>query len=107
MQSDVPLNEDQIDAENKARRFYASCIDKDGKIESLGAKPMLDLIRSLGGWTVGSSAGRWDPNKWDFQSTLEEVHLLGLSPFFDLTVAADLQNSTKNVLQVSNSLKNP
>ena len=54
MQSDVPFDGDQIDPENKSRKFYESCIDKDEKIESLGSpfKPMLDLIRSLGGWPV-------------------------------------------------------
>lgn len=32
--------------------YYESCLDENDTVESLGAKPMVDLIAKLGGWNV-------------------------------------------------------
>lgn len=37
----------QSKAENKARTFYRSCLDKNGTIEKLGAKPMLNVLKDV------------------------------------------------------------
>lgn len=35
------------DAERKARHYYRSCLDKNETIESLGAQPMIDFLRTV------------------------------------------------------------
>lgn len=32
--------------------YYESCLDVNDTVETLGAKPMLDLIQKLGGWNI-------------------------------------------------------
>lgn len=39
-------------AEEKAKMYYESCLDVNDTVETLGAKPMLELIQKLGGWNI-------------------------------------------------------
>lgn len=94
-----PLNESQSEAEKKAKLYYISCLDINKTVENLGAAPLLNLMRELGGWSVSSSSGVWDASKWNFQQMLEKIHSLGLSNFFSMWVAEDEKNPTKNILQ--------
>ena len=39
------------DAKRKAHNYYTSCMDPNGTIESLGGKPLLEMLRThLVGW---------------------------------------------------------
>jgi len=98
--AESPLNESQSEAEKKAKLYYISCLDINKTVENLGAAPLLNLMRELGGWSVSSSSGVWDASKWNFQQMLEKIHSLGLSNFFSMWVAEDEKNPTKNILQV-------
>lgn len=97
--TETPLNESVSEAEIKAKKYYVSCLDVNQTIESLGAQPLLDLIKEqFPGWTV-----TWDLGVWDFQDTLEKIHSLGMSSLFSFWVAEDEKEPTKNILQVNSS----
>ena len=96
--AELPLNESLSEAETKAKKYYISCLDVNQTIQSLGARPLLDLLHdSFKGWSVN-----WDlkADVWDFQDTLEKIHFRGMSGFFSFWVAEDEKEPTKNILQV-------
>lgn len=96
--AEAPLNESRSEAEAKAKKYYTSCLDVNQTIQSLGAQPLLDLLHdAFKGWSVN-----WDLrlNAWDFQDTLQKIHLHGMSSFFSFWVAEDEKEPTKNILQV-------
>lgn len=59
-------------AEAKARVYYDSCIDTNETIEKLAEKPLLSVIKKIGGWHILNSTMIKQP-KWDLQRTLEDV----------------------------------
>ncbi|XP_019367553.1 PREDICTED: endothelin-converting enzyme 1 isoform X2 [Gavialis gangeticus] len=86
------------EAERKAQRYYQSCMNET-KIEELNAKPLMELIKKLGGWNITDP---WD--KDNFNQTLREVTAhYHVSPFFSVYVSADSKNSNSNVIQVDQS----
>lgn len=85
------------EAEAKARIFYHSCMNK-AKIEELGAKPMFDLLKKVGGWTI---SGDFNIKDWNFQKTLELLHnQYEATSFFSWVIMVDLRNSSQNCLAV-------
>ena len=81
----------------KAKKYYTSCLDVNQTIQSLGARPLLDLIHEkFRGWTFN-----WDLAEWNFQDVLENIHMHGTSGFFSFWVAEDEKEPTKNILQVN------
>ena len=50
----------------KARSYYNSCVDKEGKLEKLGGKPLLDLL-SLFYWNVTDFDGGGQMDNWNLQ----------------------------------------
>ena len=79
--------------------MFDSCMDED-KIESLGAQPLLDLIKEYGSWNV--TDGNWTEEKWNFMETFVKIQkYLSIAPLFNMYVSADLKDSTKNVIVVS------
>jgi len=95
--AETPLNESLSEAEVKAKKFYSSCLDVNGTIESLGAQPLLDLVhKEFSEWSVS-----WDVGAWDFQDTLQKMHGLGVSSFFSFWVDVDEKEPTKNILKVN------
>ncbi|KAL4221416.1 Endothelin-converting enzyme 2 [Mactra antiquata] len=93
-----PINASQSDAEVKAKLYYQSCLDKNKTIPELGAKPLQDLIQSLGGWPVTNKSGVWDETNWTFQSALEKMNVFGM--FFTYYIGEDDKNSSMNILQL-------
>lgn len=60
------------DAESKARIYYDACIDSNETIEKLAEKPLLSVIKQLGGWTIlPSTMGK--PNVWNLQKLTQDV----------------------------------
>jgi len=97
IRAETALNESQSEAEAKAKNYYISCLDPNQTVERLGAQPLLDLIHSqFSAWTVN-----WDLGVYDFQDTLEKIHALGMSSFFQFFVGQDEKEPTKNILQAS------
>ena len=79
-------------------------MDENKTIEKLGATPLLNYIRELGGWNITSRAGAWDGTNWRYQDTLERLHNLELSVLFSTWVAVDEKDTTKNILQVGDGV---
>ncbi|XP_042100573.1 endothelin-converting enzyme 1 isoform X3 [Ovis aries] len=86
------------EAERKAQVYYRACMNET-RIEELKAKPLIELIKKLGGWNITEP---WD--KDNFQDTLQVVTShYHTSPFFSVYVSADSKNSNSNVIQVDQS----
>ncbi|XP_067048926.1 endothelin-converting enzyme homolog isoform X4 [Acropora muricata] len=81
--------------------MFDSCMDKEG-VESLGAKPLLDLIKQYGSWNV--TDGNWTEESWDFMDTFVKIQkYLSIAPLFNMYVSADLKDSTKNIIVLDQS----
>ena len=59
-------------AEKKAKMYYDSCMDPDEIMEKLGAKPMLSLLKEIGGWNVTNT--NFNATKWSLQKVLQKLH---------------------------------
>lgn len=59
-------------AEKKAKMYYESCMDTDEIMEKLGAKPMLSLLKEIGGWNVTNTT--FNVTKWTLQKVLQKLH---------------------------------
>ena len=69
-------------------------------INKMGAKPLLDIIDDLGGWSITSPD--WNKTKFEFGKTLKIVQRkYSVSAFFGIDVDADDKNSSKNIIKVS------
>lgn len=82
--------------------MFDSCMDED-KIENLGAEPLFDLIKEYGSWNV--TDGNWTEDSWDFMDNFVKIQkYLSIAPLFNMYVSADLRDSTKNIIVVSDRL---
>ena len=83
--------------------YYLSCMDANETIESLGAQPMLNLLKKIGGWNISTSAGKsFNVSAWNLQSiiiTLQNRYNMG--GLFSWAVGEDDRNSSRHVIQVS------
>ncbi|XP_070560604.1 endothelin-converting enzyme homolog isoform X2 [Ptychodera flava] len=95
-----PLNESHSEAERKAQRYYQSCMDKKKIIEKLKAKPLLDIIQKIGGWSV---FGEWNESTFDFNVTLQTLSDYEIQPLFSVWVGPDDKQSTENIIQIDQS----
>ena len=91
------------DAEEKAKIYFASCMDENKTIASLGAKPLLNLLKQLGGWQVIARTTKWDAANFDLQSLIESIHSYGIGPLFYMGVGEDEKDTEHNILQVDES----
>lgn len=85
-------------AEEKAKIYYDSCLDRNDTVESRGAKPMQDLVDSAGGWAMSK---QFDPKSWSLQESLQIYHnQYNRGGLFTWAVGADERNSTRNIIQL-------
>ncbi|CAB3998205.1 endothelin-converting enzyme 1-like [Paramuricea clavata] len=77
--------------------YYTSCLDQK-IIESRGAKPLQDLIKLVGSWTVTNTA--WNPEGWNFGQALTQIHKLKSMPLFYMFVGPDDKDSSRNIIQI-------
>ena len=84
------------EAIKKSKTFYDACMNLTA-INKKGAKPLLDIIKKLGGWNVTQD---WNFN-FDFDQKLQAVHRYSVPVFFGTDVDADDKNSAKNILKVN------
>lgn len=66
------ISEYSSNAEKKAKMYYESCMDTDEIMEKLGAKPMLSLLKEIGGWNVTNPS--FNVTKWTLQKVLQKLH---------------------------------
>lgn len=59
-------------AEKKAKKYFESCMDNDEIMEKLGSKPMLSLLKEIGGWNVTTT--NFNVTKWTLQRILQKLH---------------------------------
>ncbi|CAF4895993.1 unnamed protein product [Pieris macdunnoughi] len=85
-------------AEAKARVYYDACVDTNETIEKLGEKPLIGIIKRLGGWHILPNT-LVKTQKWDLQKLLQDVqNKYNLGGLFNWAVTEDDRNSTKHVI---------
>lgn len=85
------------EAIKKSKTFYDACMNLTA-INKKGAKPLLDIVKKLGGWNVTQD---WKLFNFDFNKTLQAVHRYSVPVFFSTDVDADDKNSAKNIIKVN------
>lgn len=86
-------------AERKAKMYYESCLDNDETMEKLGAKPMLSLLREIGGWGVTDES--FSVKDWTLQKTLKKLHnTFNMGGLFGWAVGEDDRNSSQHIIQI-------
>lgn len=95
-------------AEKKAKYYFLSCMDANDTVESLGAKPMLDLLDSIGGWNI---SGKFNLSEWSLQNSMHILqNVYNMDGLFTWAVNEDDRNSSRHIIQVryqDGSFKNP
>lgn len=84
------------------KQFYRACMNET-RIEEQGLQPMLDIMKSLGGWPCVEPIDRWNPtNTWNWMDANKALTYLGFSAFslFSVTVDTDMKNSSARILTV-------
>lgn len=85
------------------RNFYHSCMDLAG-IQKKGDKPLKDLIKEIGSWSVSKDEPIWKEDKWDLENTLLFIHRNYTSaggPLFSVHISDDPINNTRHIIEVS------
>ena len=59
----------------KARRYYNSCVDKDGNMEKLSGKPLLDLLSQFY-WNITDFDGAGQMETWRLQVICSDIDLI-------------------------------
>ena len=93
----------QLSSFKKGIAYYKSCVNIK-EINKRGTKPLDDLIKEYGSWTLTSDD--WDEESWDMIKYLSLMRRkLALGPLFTVFVSADQRNSSVNIIQVSQANK--
>lgn len=102
MFSEKPFVELRSKAEEKAKMYYLSCMDSNETIEALGAEPMLNLLRKVGGWNISAVGGKsFNVSAWDLQNTVQILqNRYNMGGLFSWAVGEDDRNSSRHVIQV-------
>lgn len=82
----------------KMKTFYKMCLDQK-TVEQLGVKPLQQLIKDLGSWTVTDSG--WDEGSWSMVHVLGKIHLHDVSPLFDCGLTIDDKNHSSYIFTFS------
>ena len=93
-------------AEGQLYNLYASCMNTSA-IDALALKPLKDLLEKTG--LLGALTGTWDEASWDMIEALVKVHsvfspLVYMEteiPLFDIRVAVDILDSSRQIIKVS------
>ncbi|KAJ9601453.1 hypothetical protein L9F63_000370, partial [Diploptera punctata] len=97
-----PFVELKSKAEKKAKMYYLSCMDANETIEALGAQPMLDLLKKIGGWNISTSNGKtFNVSSWNLQTTIMMLqNKYNMGGLFSWAVGEDDRNSSRHVIQI-------
>ena len=69
------------------------------KIEELGVKPLLLLLRELGGWPV-LDGNKWNDSDYNWVSQMASLRNFNNDILISEWVAADITNSSSHIIQV-------
>ncbi|XP_043262342.1 endothelin-converting enzyme homolog isoform X2 [Colletes gigas] len=93
-----PMSDMKSKAEKKAKYYFLSCMDANDTIETLGAKPMLDLLDTIGGWNV---SGKFNLSAWSLQNSMQLLqNVYNMDGLFTWAVNEDDRNSTRHIIQI-------
>ncbi|XP_032593275.1 neprilysin-2 isoform X3 [Drosophila grimshawi] len=83
---------------------YRACMNKT-LIESLGAKPIAEIAKSLGGWPLIEGDSWNADDSWTWQEQVKKFRAAGFSMDYiiDFSIGVDLQNSTKRIIDLDQS----
>uniref|UniRef100_A0A8D8LU72 Endothelin-converting enzyme 1 n=1 Tax=Cacopsylla melanoneura TaxID=428564 RepID=A0A8D8LU72_9HEMI len=96
-----PITSMKSKAEQKAKTYYMSCMDANETIEGLGAKPLLELLDKVGGWSI---SGKFNISSWRLQRTVETLMIdYSMMGFFSWYVSEDDRNSSRYTIVVDQS----
>lgn len=86
-------------AEKKAQQYYYSCVDTNETIESLGAKPLLNLLDAVGGWSINK---KFNVDNWSLQNSMHILqNVYNMGGLFSWAVNEDDRNSSRHIIQVN------
>lgn len=86
-------------AEQKAKLYYTSCLDENEVMEKLGAKPMHELLKKIGGWSVTESD--FNISTWTIERTLMKVqNEYNMGGLFGWAVGEDDRKSSMHIIQI-------
>ncbi|XP_018323598.2 endothelin-converting enzyme homolog isoform X2 [Agrilus planipennis] len=97
-----PIGNLKSKAEQKAKLYYESCLDVNDTIEELGAKPLVNLIKKLGGWNITNS--NFNVSSWTLQNAMQILqNKYNIGALFSYLVGEDDRNSSRHILQIDQS----
>lgn len=74
-------------------------MDANETIETLGAKPMVELLDTIGGWNI---SGKFNVSAWSLQTSMHVLqNVYNMDGLFTWAVNEDERNSTRHIIQVS------
>ncbi|XP_048750063.2 neprilysin-1-like [Ostrea edulis] len=92
------IDADDIEAVQKAKKLYKSCVDLDG-IEKENLTSARKMIQELGGWPVVDTD--WNENTFNLTKLLTVIRKYTNSPpLMDMYVYDDSKNPTRNILYI-------
>lgn len=105
--SEKELSEMKSKAEQKAKLYYLSCMDANETIETLGAEPMIDLLKVVGDWNITNTNRsitdrRFNVSNWNLQNSMHVLqNVYNMGGLFSWAVNEDDRNSTRHIIQVT------
>lgn len=94
-----PMTAFKSKAEKKAKLYYDSCMDADETMEKLGAEPLQQLLRQVGGWNVTSSG--FNRTAFSVRASMKLLqNRYNIGGFFSWSVGEDDRNSSRYVIQI-------
>ncbi|XP_065668573.1 endothelin-converting enzyme homolog isoform X2 [Hydra vulgaris] len=87
----------------RTKAFFQSCMDQRGPngINKKGKKPMMDLIKQVGGWDMAGD-NSWN-SSWNITATLLNIHRDLTSsggPLFSIHVSDDPRHANDHILEI-------
>ena len=90
-------DEESYEVDKMTRRFYKTCINET-MIEKLGVQPLLDSLKTLGGWPVLEGDDKsYDSFKWYDQTYLNNREGFPLNHVINQYIGTDDKNNTNRV----------
>ncbi|RZF35771.1 hypothetical protein LSTR_LSTR012069 [Laodelphax striatellus] len=101
---DQPILPNEIKPFVYAKNLFNSCMNK-AVIEEKGAKPMLSILKELGGWPV-LEGSNWKEADWDWKKSVYSNRKKGLPTnyFINCHVSTDIKNSSARVIVVDEAV---
>lgn len=95
-----------VDAEQKAKHLYESCMNV-ALLEERKLDPLMSLLDELGGWPV-LAGDKWNASQFDWLELAAKLRLYNNDVFLMQWVGPDIKNSNENIIQFDqNSLGLP